>query len=94
MPVLRNKTALNNQFVKFIIFDFCESIKVHKKTTHVSFLKFTTFDNTSRKYDSILSNNGFFKFNYGFNPGKAYKLTCKINHDFPSSIEILESKEL
>ena len=43
---------------KFIMVDFCESVKRHKKTLNVNFLKFSTFDQTWRKYDSIKEKNG------------------------------------
>lgn len=85
--------SLPNSY-KFIMFDFCENTKVHKKTTHVSFLKFKTFDNTWRKYDSIKINNGFHHFEHGFEPAKGYILLCEINDEFPDNIHILKAKEL
>jgi len=79
---------------KFIMFDFCESVNRKKKTLHVNFLRFNTFDQSWRKFDSIKEKDGWFKFDYKFYPGRGYRLMCEINHEFPSSIRILKHEEL
>jgi len=79
---------------RIVIFDFCESIRKHKKTIYVNFLKFRTYDYTYRKYNSIKKNNGFFKFEYGFKVERPYLLLCKVNHEFPDSLHIIEAIEI
>lgn len=77
---------------KYVIIDICLNTKRHKKTTHVSFEKFSYFDDTWRKYDSWKESNGFYRFDYHFIAGHVYKLFVEANHEFPADFRIIKAE--
>jgi hypothetical protein len=82
---------------KMVIIDFCESLRKHKKSTHVTFLKFETLDMSWRRYPHLPETkrtNGFYHFDNNFIVGRPYIMSIEIDHIFPDSIKINKAAEI